>query len=86
MFTFSDSFNMEVSKRLWHFAIIGVFVHVLLLSAVFDIYFVSPIQHGMTPHKAKGHTPAKRIVLFVADGLRADSLYNSQMQSNAPYL
>ncbi|KAF2884971.1 hypothetical protein ILUMI_21192 [Ignelater luminosus] len=77
---------MGVPKRLWYFAIIGVCVHLLLLSAVFDIYFVSPIQHGMTPHKAKGQAPAKRVVLFIADGLRADSLYNSEMQLNAPYL
>uniref|UniRef100_A0A672U3Z1 GPI ethanolamine phosphate transferase 1 n=1 Tax=Strigops habroptila TaxID=2489341 RepID=A0A672U3Z1_STRHB len=42
----------------------------------------------MTPHQTPLPPPAKRLVLFVADGLRADSLYelNSNSTPRAPYL
>ncbi|GAB0183684.1 GPI ethanolamine phosphate transferase 1 [Grus japonensis] len=48
----------------------------------------SPLVHGMTPQQTPLPPPAKRLVLFVADGLRADSLYelNSNNTSQAPYL
>lgn len=57
-----------------------------MLYSVFDIYFVSPVFHGMTPHKSGGQPPAKRVVLFVADGLRAASMYGDQMELLTPYL
>ena len=40
-------------------------------------------QHA--PKYEEGTTPARRIILFVADGLRADSFYENNIQ-NAPYL
>uniref|UniRef100_A0A8B9FF00 GPI ethanolamine phosphate transferase 1 n=1 Tax=Amazona collaria TaxID=241587 RepID=A0A8B9FF00_9PSIT len=48
----------------------------------------SPLVHGMTPQQTPLPPPAKRLVLFVADGLRADSLYelNSNSTPPAPYL
>ena len=51
-------------------------------------YFRSPLiasskQHA--PQYEGGHAPARRLVLFVADGLRADSLYKNGLK-NAPYL
>ncbi|KAF5273367.1 hypothetical protein FQR65_LT04659 [Abscondita terminalis] len=71
---------------MWRSVIFGVFVHVLMLYSVFDIYFVSPIYHGMTPHKSGALPLAKRVVLFVSDGLRASSLYGEDMKINAPFL
>ncbi|KAK4872024.1 hypothetical protein RN001_016148 [Aquatica leii] len=40
----------------------------------------------MTPHKSSTPPPAKRVVLFVADGLRASSLYGKHIKLRAPYL
>lgn len=61
-------------------------VHLFLLWAVFDTYYNSPLVHGMTPHGEMPDdvAPASRLVLFVADGLRAHSLYENV--SRAPFL
>ncbi|XP_055655348.1 GPI ethanolamine phosphate transferase 1 isoform X4 [Falco peregrinus] len=70
------------------FILAGLLVHCVLLVSIFDIYFSSPLVHGMTPQRTPLPPPAKRLVLFVADGLRADSLYelNSNGTPQAPYL
>ncbi|XP_065523599.1 GPI ethanolamine phosphate transferase 1 [Lathamus discolor] len=70
------------------FILAGLLVHCVFLVSIFDIYFSSPLVHGMTPQQTPLPPPAKRLVLFVADGLRADSLYelNSNSTPRAPYL
>ncbi|KAM6282788.1 GPI ethanolamine phosphate transferase 1 isoform 3-T3 [Porphyrio hochstetteri] len=70
------------------FVLAGLLVHCVFLVSIFDIYFSSPLVHGMTPQQTPLPPPAKRLVLFVADGLRADSLYelSSNNTSRAPYL
>ncbi|XP_023225401.1 GPI ethanolamine phosphate transferase 1-like [Centruroides sculpturatus] len=67
---------------------LGIVIHIIFLSSVFDIYFKSPIIHGLSPHYIPLPPPAKRVVLFVADGLRADKLLelNEKEESRAPYL
>ena len=55
--------------------LIGFLVHLVFFYSIFDIYFTSPLVHGMTPQYGAIDPPAKRLVLFVADGLRADKLY-----------
>ncbi|XP_067001323.2 GPI ethanolamine phosphate transferase 1 isoform X1 [Anabrus simplex] len=62
----------------------GFFVHIVFLMSIFDIYFKSPIVHGISPHSSPLRAPAKRLVLFVADGLRADTFY--EKADISPYL
>ncbi|RDB20194.1 GPI ethanolamine phosphate transferase 1 [Hypsizygus marmoreus] len=41
----------------------------------FDCYFTSPVVNGMQSHNV-GYAEAKRLVLIIGDGLRADLLFN----------
>ncbi|KAM5157229.1 GPI ethanolamine phosphate transferase 1 isoform 2-T5 [Mantella aurantiaca] len=68
--------------------IVGLLVHLVFFGSIFDIYFTSPLVHGMTPQHTVLPSPAKRLVLFVADGLRADTFYKLDENgiSRAPYL
>lgn len=66
------------------YLILGFFVHTILFYSIFDIYFSSPLTHGMTPHSPKTLPAAKRLVLFVGDGLRADTFYVEKEKS--PFL
>uniref|UniRef100_A0A8C4EK43 GPI ethanolamine phosphate transferase 1 n=1 Tax=Dicentrarchus labrax TaxID=13489 RepID=A0A8C4EK43_DICLA len=70
------------------FFLVGLIVHVVFFLSIFDIYFTSPLVHGMTPQATPLAPPASRLVLVVGDGLRADSLFTllHNGSSRAPYL
>ncbi|KAF5897496.1 GPI ethanolamine phosphate transferase 1, partial [Clarias magur] len=70
------------------FLIAGLLVHVVFFISIFDIYFTSPLVHGMSPQRVPLPSPARRLVLFVADGLRADSMFKPDGNDTirSPYL
>lgn len=74
--------------RIITFFLVGLTVHVVFFLSIFDIYFTSPLVHGMTPHASPLAPPASRLVLVVADGLRADSLFTLMHNdsSKTPFL
>ena len=77
------------TSRIWKFFLLGAFVHILYLAAIFDVYFKSPLVQDLQPLPVSTKAPAKRLVLFIADGLRADLFYKVSKEfpkSRAPFL
>lgn len=70
------------------FLTLAVVFHLMYAYSIFDIYFVSPIVSGMrsfgVEREANAEAPAKRLVLFVADGLRADKAFQALPDPDAP--
>jgi phosphatidylinositol glycan class N len=73
-------------RSVFSLIVFSVFVHILILKAALDIYFSSPIDHGMTPIQSTLDPPAKRVVFIVADGLRAEKIFGKGQAVKAPYL
>lgn len=54
-----------VSKREAGLVVLGVVLHSAYMLSIFDIYFKTPIVHGMDPVFPRIDPPAKRLVLFI---------------------
>ncbi|KAK4058189.1 Glycosyl phosphatidyl inositol anchor synthesis [Microbotryomycetes sp. JL221] len=69
--------------------LVSILFHIVYLGSIFDIYFKSPVTKGIveryTVQDAQGRPwpLAKRVVLIVGDGLRADKLF--QTYDNPPF-
>ena len=48
-----------------------------------DVHFATPLVHGMEPMSADFAPSAKRLVVIVADGLRADRLFELETEPGA---
>ncbi|CAH0519393.1 unnamed protein product [Peronospora belbahrii] len=64
-----------------HLLVLGVFFHAVYILSIFDIYFTSPIVPHIESLTYTDSPPAKRVVVFVADGCRADKFF----EVNASY-
>ncbi|BGP04992.1 Glycosyl phosphatidyl inositol anchor synthesis [Rhodotorula toruloides] len=66
--------------------ILSLLFHLVFVRSIFDVYFSSPVvqvsdRYAVTHEDGRGL--AKRVVLFVGDGLRADKLF--QTYPNPPF-
>lgn len=65
---YNKKFNVRNSNYL--FVIWGLAMHLIILWGILDINFHSPIIQDLPNVPILNNAPAKRLVLFVADGLR----------------
>ena len=65
--------------------LLALVIHLLFLYSVFDLYFTSPLVKVEKRFSPSISPPAKRLFLFVCDGLRVDKFYGNQMK-NVPFL
>ncbi|XP_058187105.1 GPI ethanolamine phosphate transferase 1 [Rhododendron vialii] len=77
-----------LKRRETWLVVLGVVLHAVYMLSIFDIYFKSPIVHGMEPVPPRFQAPAKRLVLLISDGLRADKFFepDSEGSYRAPFL
>eukprot|EP01053_Blabericola_migrator_P003983 Blabericola_migrator_1__3982@NODE_2207_length_3123_cov_159_187173_g1390_i0_p1_GENE_NODE_2207_length_3123_cov_159_187173_g1390_i0NODE_2207_length_3123_cov_159_187173_g1390_i0_p1_ORF_typecomplete_len948_score119_97PigN/PF04987_14/1_3e74Phosphodiest/PF01663_22/3_1e22Phosphodiest/PF01663_22/2_2e03Sulfatase/PF00884_23/6_8e09_NODE_2207_length_3123_cov_159_187173_g1390_i01132956 len=55
-------------------------IHLTFLPSVFDAYFRTHLHTGMAPTPTTDHPPADRVVVFIADGLRAEAYFDPVRQ------
>jgi phosphatidylinositol glycan class N len=87
-FPFEIEFSFLSVMKYIIFFLAGLFIHLVFFYSIFDIYFTSPLVHGMTPQFNPLPAPAKRLVLFVADGLRADKAFelDQDQRPRSPFI
>ncbi|PKU61868.1 phosphatidylinositol glycan, class N [Dendrobium catenatum] len=80
--------KQQVWRRERWLVALGIVLHAVYMLSIFDIYFKTPIVHGMDPVPQRFPAPAKRLVLLVADGLRADKFFEPESDGRfrAPFL
>ncbi|KAG7389278.1 hypothetical protein PHYPSEUDO_010836 [Phytophthora pseudosyringae] len=75
---------VTVGGGLARLLVLGVLFHALYVLSIFDIYFTSPVVPHIESVAYTDSPPAKRVVVFVADGCRADKFFEANASSDAP--
>ena len=66
-------YGVSTSKRV--VVLYALLIHLIFVYATFDVHFQSPLVAGVERSTATLVAPAKRLVIFVADGARADATF-----------
>lgn len=68
------------------FLALSIIFHTIYLCSIFDMYFVDPVVSGSQTFRVEDHlgpvAPAKRLVLFVGDGVRADKTFQGLIRKS----
>ena len=68
---------------------LGTVFHILFMYSMFDIFFIFPLNYGMTPHSSslsEDEIPSNRVVIMALDGVRADVFFETIGNGLAPFL
>ncbi|CAK5059492.1 unnamed protein product [Aphanomyces euteiches] len=73
---------MKAGRSSWPtgLLVLGTLFHAIYVLSIFDIYFKSPVVHNIPTVEvlhASYPPPAKRLVIFIADGCRADKFFEA---------
>lgn len=82
---------MDLPTIFFYFLIIliGIIIHILYGYSMFDIFLKFPLNYGMTPHSSNlpdDELPSNRVVLFILDGVRADTFFECISSGKSPFL
>ena len=80
--------TMAVKKGVMGFVSAAILVHAIMLISLIDLYTIPYEDGAKTPQFYPLQPPAKRLVVFVADGALADSVFSVTEDgvSHAPFL
>ena len=81
--------NLSIPFYFFIIILIGTIFHLLFGYSMFDIFFVFPLNYGMTPHSPDlldEEIPSDRVAIFILDGTRADSFFESIASGKSPFL
>ncbi|VDL92562.1 unnamed protein product [Schistocephalus solidus] len=58
---------------------LSVLLYLILFYSIFDIYYTSPLVHGIKPIRPDAPPLVRNVVFIVTDGLRVDKLFTENM-------
>lgn len=67
------------------FSFLSAALYILLFYSIFDVYYTSPLIHGIGYERPSVPSLVNTVVFIVADGLRYDKIFTVKMEE-APTL